>query len=101
MTPWSRPSGFSSDGYLARPEALAMPSRRGIRVPIRRGLVGQLAMGQAPFMALAAAIAALITPTYVPHRQMFPSSPLRTSSGVGFGFLSSIALQAVTNPGVQ
>ena len=37
-------------------------------------------MGQAPFIALAAARAAWSTPTYVPHRQMLPSRPLRTSS---------------------
>ena len=36
---------------------------------------------------------------YVPHRQMLPSSPLRTSSRVGLGFLSRSALQAVTKPG--
>ena len=38
-------------------------------------------------MALAAARAASRTPTYVPHRQMLPSSPLRISSTVGFGVL--------------
>ena len=103
ITPKSIPSGRMSEGYLARPEALARPSIRVMLVPIRRVDSGQLAMGQAPFIDLAAARAASNTPMYVPHRQMLPSSPRLTSSSVGVrpGFLSRKALHAVTKPGVQ
>ena len=69
------------------PEALARPSSRGILVPIKRGFSGQLAMVQAPFMALAAASAACRTPMYVPQRQMLPSSPFLTSSRRRVGVL--------------
>src|SRR3954453_10715078 len=90
-----------SEGYLVRPDAFPSPSTRGIRVPINLGFWGHAAIGQAPFIALAAASAAWNTPMYVPHRQMLPSSPRLTSSRVGFGFWSSNDLQAVTKPGVQ
>ncbi len=64
MTPNSVPSGRMSEGYFARPEALARPSSRVMRVLINRGFSGHLiAMCQAPFMALAAASAACMTPT--------------------------------------
>ena len=40
-------------------------------------------------------------PWYVPQRQTFPLRPWRISSGPACGFLSSTALKARTNPGVQ
>src|SRR4029077_12709379 len=49
MTPKSVPSGRTSEGYLARPDALARPSSRGIRVLIKTGFSGQFAMALGSF----------------------------------------------------
>ena len=100
-TPNNIPSGRTSEGYFALPDALSRPSSRGTRLPITLGAAGHSAMAQAPFVALAAACAAARTPMYVPQRQMLPSIPLRISSSVAFGCLSRNALTAVTKPGVQ
>src|SRR5689334_22930897 len=54
-----------------------------------------------PFAVFAACRTAAHIPAYVPQRQKLPPSCCLICSSVGFGYRSSSAFVAMTNPGVQ